>query len=397
MNAKIYTKKKPLVVAISITLLATSNIAIASEVLVHPNTQWQPIADGESHTINDAKPGDRYILINGRIEHTSFSGTSNLTVNEGMLKNSAESRDNIFNDTSTATITQGRSIGDTFSNSAGQFLGWEHNDTLEAVNSFDGEYHDDAYQIAYTNSESQGNQFFDNTKQWITDDAQSMQNSFSGNSSQVLTQGDKTNAAGPSSTDDNFSGSSRQLASGTGDILRAIFTDSARQELAGAAQSKQGSFSKQSVQSIGDGSESINDKFFDSASQTVHNGGSATGTTFSGNASQVLEDGAKSENTTFNGNASGIVGANAQMLGNTTLNGSSLLSVIAQDASHGFPNSQQLNNVIINNDSTMLIAPTGSAAHLVRAGNITLNGGTIAFGHDKGSEYTALSAKEVNG
>ncbi|MCE2004248.1 pertactin-like passenger domain-containing protein, partial [Enterobacter asburiae] len=89
------------------------------------------------------------------------------------------------------------------------------------------------------------------------------------------------------------------------------------------------------------------------------------------------------------------------MLGNTTLNGSSLLSVIASKSaleavgSNDVPVSVE--NVTINNDAMMLLAPTGHEAHMVGVKNITMNGGTIAFGHDKGAGYTALLTEQMGG
>ncbi|OON34661.1 hypothetical protein BTJ39_23715 [Izhakiella australiensis] len=127
--------------------------------------------------------------------------------------------------------------------------------------------------------------------------------------------------------------------------------------------------------------------------QTISNGGSASDTTFSGNASQILEDGAQSENTTFNDHASSIVGADAQMSGNTTLNGNSVLTVLAAEDNP----TQQLENVTLNNSSRLQLLPTESNSHEVMADTITMNGGSIAFGHEAGTGYTTLFTREVNG
>ncbi|MCE2004312.1 pertactin-like passenger domain-containing protein, partial [Enterobacter asburiae] len=122
-------------------------------------------------------------------------------------------------------------------------------------------------------------------------------------------------------------------------------------------------------------------------------------------ASQTLEDGAKSENTTFNDNASGTVSARALMLGDTMLNGTSHLTVMAKPDATFQPgagadpvdSSIQINHAILNSNSYIQLSPdAGNNAHQVDVGTLTMNGGSVLFGH-QGDYYTTLKAQEVNG
>ncbi|MDH1321608.1 hypothetical protein N5C39_25055, partial [Enterobacter bugandensis] len=384
MNAKIYTKKKPLVAALSVALMAISQAGYAEKI---PAT----INDGAEHQLSlHGMPLSWDVSINNGTLHSSnlrndttvtasgadaVSRDNNYWNTSLTLENGANSIRDLFHGTGSQTVKSGSAAQGVFREDSFQHISGQNSLSLQA------KFHDNASQKVSNQASSSNAFFYENSSQFLTSGGLSYNDTFIGTSTQTLNSGDVNAPA--LSQGSQFSENSGQFIGLNSRSENAQFTDNAKQIVAGASSISSGSI------------------FTGTSAQTVHNGGSATGTTFSGNASQVLEDGAKSENTTFNGNASGIVGANAQMLGNTTLNGSSLLNVIASKSaleavgSNDVPVSVE--NVTINNDAMMLLAPTGHEAHMVGVKNITMNGGTIAFGHDKGAGYTALLTEQVGG
>lgn len=319
MNTKFYTKKKPLVVALSLVLLGVSQTGDAQNISITIN-------DGQTHQLSDK--------LNGQIVGYDASITNGTLLNSNLRYNT--------------------NIAASGQHAVSQDNNYWNNSSLEqndGSNSARDKFHNDSEHI-FNAGQSSNNQYYDNSGQYM-------------NSKRALSRSSE-------------------------------FHDYSVQEVIRGATSELSIFHDNSLQGVSDGGTSHNARFTGNAEQIINDGSSATDTTFSGNASQILEDGAQSENTTFNDNASGIVGANAQMTGNTTLNGNSVLTVFAQSNFHG-GGSKQLENVTLNNSSRLQLLPTGSESHEVQADTITMNDGSIAFGHEAGAEYTTFLTNEVKG
>lgn len=426
MNMLINTKKKPLVVALSMALLAVSQTGFAAPPLWHTTIPGKPnintthmvnVLKGESIVSQDVGAGWKYNILDGRVVRSSFSGGAVLFldgVDRGSPQksdaNAAHSENNTFRDDAHSIIKYGKSMGDNFTDASAQFLGSpvELNSTGEGSSAVAGNFNKNAYQVLESDSSASKSHFNDDSAQWLTDNASSINNEFTGNSSQFLvpTQKLSKNGAIPRSTSDSFKGAAKQYALNSGEITNASFTDEAGQGLLGNATSTVGSFSGHSTQSVGEGANSVRDKFTDDAIQTVHNGGVATGVSFSGSSALILEDGGESNSATFNDNASGIVANSARMSGTTTMNGGSVLTALTGDRvsdenTHVDLSTNQIESLVINNGARLNIVNAGngsSANNDVTAGTITMNGGTIQFGHESGSDhYSTLLADTVTG
>ncbi|MBQ0954813.1 pertactin-like passenger domain-containing protein [Serratia symbiotica] len=236
----------------------------------------------------------------------------------------------------------------------------------------------------------------------VTGTAKSRLNTFSGSSQQHLSEAkeDERNTQGrkgPVSDSDIFTDSSKQIAENSATVLGAKFYKQASQTLGIGATSEKSSFMDLSTQTVGMGAQSFRDKFAGNAAQTIREGGTAQDTQFTDNASLNLEDGSESHNATFMDNSSAFIAPTARMTGTTTMNGSSFLGVFADEGLFG-EEKKQLENVVLNNNSRLaLLAVDGDDSHHVQAHEITMNGGTIVFGHDKDQPYTTLKAEKVGG
>lgn len=82
------------------------------------------------------------------------------------------------------------------------------------------------------------------------------------------------------------------------------------------------------------------------------------------------------------------------------MNGSSVLTALAGATIHEDP-ARKIENIVINNGARLNILNTGNGSSendAVTAGTITMNGGTIQFGHESGSDhYSTLFADTVEG
>ncbi|MEN4909806.1 autotransporter outer membrane beta-barrel domain-containing protein [Rahnella bonaserana] len=416
------TNKKPLAIALSMALLTVSQAGFA-DTLGH--TPTQPGLITSSNPVTDGKvidgqrvvgEGSGYFVYHGRVQNSSFtqgsqlllSGLYDSSTTAHIVADNANSENNNFQDNSHAIIKYGHSAGDSFTDTAAQFLGHPDSDeNIEKSTAVRGSFNKGAYQVLESDSSASESHFNDHSAQWLTDNASSISNEFSGESSQILVPTTKTGSGiNPSSISDHFKDASKQYATNAGQIDNASFTDQAGQELIGNATSRESNFSAHSTQSVGSGAKSIKDKFTDNAIQTIHNGGVATGTNFSSSSALILEDGGESGNATFNDNASGMVANNARMSGTTTLNNGSVLTAVAGDRLpdeniHVDPTTNQIENIVINNGARLNImaASNGSSVNNdVTTGSIIMNGGTIQFGHESGTDhYSTLFADSVTG
>ncbi|MFN1150216.1 pertactin-like passenger domain-containing protein, partial [Serratia liquefaciens] len=419
MNMLINTKKKPLVVALSMALLAVSQSGFANDWIdpishpLRPTHSTSNIVLAKGETIDGQKAvgvGLGYSVYHGKVQKSSFTKGSQLSLlgvdfkANSPVADNAHSENNTFQDNSHAIIQYGKSVGDNFTDTAAQFLGnpskIASDNEAEKSTAVRGTFNKGAYQSLESDSSASDSHFNDDSTQWLTDNASSINNEFTGNSIQILVPTKKTeNEISPVSKVDRFRGASKQYAENAGEINSASFTDQAGQEMIGNASSNESNFSGHSTQSVWKGAESNHDSFTDNAIQTVHNGGVAIGANFSGSSALILEDGSESENATFYDNASGMVANKAIMSGTTTMNNGSVLTALAGTEVH--LEAPQIQSLVINDDARLNILNAGNGSGVnseLTTGSIIMNGGTIQFGHESGTDhYSTLSADSVTG
>ena len=215
------------------------------------------------------------------------------------------------------------------------------------------------------------------------------------------------------SVSDEFQNSKQKVA---GTSEGAIFKGTSSQDLYSSGQSLGSKFTDHASQAIDKGISS-EDNFYDNSTQVMSSGGgSSTGATFYNNAKLQAYDNAQVKGATFHNNAelqaynnaeirdatfqdnsTGLVASGALMSGVTTLNDSSKLIVTAMPADL----STNIDNLIINGNSALLLNPDSTQPNngngQVTIGNITLNSGSINFGHEAGSSFTTLNTNVLAG
>lgn len=382
MNMSLNTHTKKIVVVLPLALLSASQLGYASEggtgvadeVYTGSQVVVMPyVMEGDEITkrIDDAKFFDSSGLVLGddASSRKNFFYDSSAQVINGTL---ALSEQDIFKKSSVQYIYKGMSTYGLFGENSKQIA------TGADVYSVGAKFNDDARQEISNKASSSESSFHGRASQAIGPGGLSLDDVFTESATQLMNSGD-TNAPALS-MNSKFSGNSGQLVGLNSSSGNAQFTDNAKQIVTGT------------------GSVSYGSTFTGASTQTIQDGGSSNNATFSDNASQMLEDGAQSENTTFNDNSSGMVGANAQMSGNTTLNGNAVLTAIAAYQTHA--EARQIDNIAINQNARLNIlgANNSDSANEVTAGTITMNGGTIQFGHEGGSDhYSTLLADTVTG
>jgi len=442
------TKKKPLVVALSLALLsAPVGVAIAD--VNQPHFDDINLDHSEKRTITEGNV--KMPMVMGQAEltlHGKDNNSSNVTSTGGTFSNQAKesiiygkSAHQIFIDNSTQDIkNDSQSVGNSFRDKTKQTINDKATsrddkfsiESAQQINSgtaVNGEFRDVSSQhVQGLQSASENAQFYNSSTQLVTSGSLSVNSQFNDASAQSVlsgavsknstfhdgavqyvtsTYGEGTLLEQSKSENDVFKDGSQQAVYTGGIVFNASFENNSSQLLQVAsalpsvhtAKSIGSTFKDGARQSVGGGTLSFNNSFAGNSSQTVHRAGYTSGATFSDNASQILEDEAKAQDTTFNDNASAIIASNASMAGTTTMNGNSVLTALAGDQI--INEEPQIENLVINEGARLNILSANNSNNAnsdVTAGTITMNGGTIQFGHEGGSErYSTLFADTVSG
>lgn len=221
-------KEKPLVLAVALALLTTTNISVAD--VTKPAKDKNTAEDTKSVEKKPAKDKNAAEVGNGSAKD------NNILVDE----------DGNYFVTKNGMVVDKKFTGKT------QITFWDE-------------------------SIANGNILSDQATMLVTGTAKSRLNTFSGSSQQHLSEakGDERNTQGrkgPVSDSDIFTDSSKQIAENSATVLGAKFYKQASQTLGAGATSEKSSFMDLSTQTVGMGAQSFRDKFAGNAAQTIREG-----------------------------------------------------------------------------------------------------------------------------